>query len=256
MIAVLSPAKTLDFSSPLPLNISMQHPIFAEKSVPIVNELQKLGIEELQNLMDISPELAELNLQRYRVWKNPPDAKNTHPAIYAFKGDVYVGLQAETFDMAQMNFAEKHLRILSGLYGILRPSDLIQPYRLEMGTKLSVANAKNLYDYWKNEVTEFLREELSQHHTPILLNLASQEYFKVIDTKKLNFPIIHIDFKEEKNGKYSTVGFFAKKARGMMARFIVENQLDNPEDLKSFSSAHYRFNPALSDTIHWIFTRP
>lgn len=254
MIAVLSPAKTLDFSSPLPLTLAEQKPVFLQKTTPIVQKMQTLSAEDLTRLMDVSQDLAQLNVQRYRNWH--AEEKNARPAIYVFKGDVYVGLQAETFNATQMNFAEKHLRILSGLYGILRPSDRIQPYRLEMGTKLSVGTAKNLYEYWKNEVTDFLRQELAAQNTSVLLNLASQEYFKVVDTKKIGFPIIYLDFKDEKNGKYTTVGFFAKKARGMMARFIVENQLDNPEDVKSFAQEGYAFNAKLSDDVNWIFTRP
>ncbi|GAB4329622.1 MAG: peroxide stress protein YaaA [Flammeovirgaceae bacterium] len=205
--------------------------------------------------MDVSEDLANLNFSRFKEWKIEHTTVNARQAILAFKGDVYLGLKAETFDKEDFEFAQKHLRILSGLYGILRPLDLIEPYRLEMGTKISVGKAKNLYEFWAKDIVNHLNLELKQHPTPILLNLASQEYFKVVAVKNLSFPIIHIDFKEIKNGKPITVGFFSKKARGMMSSFIIRQKINQLEALKSFNEEKYEFNQHLSTENQWIFTR-
>jgi len=211
--------------------------------------------KKLGELMNISNDLATLNHQRYIDWDENFSLENTKPAIQAFKGDVYLGLQVETFTLQDLDFAQEHLRILSGLHGILRPLDLIKPYRLEMGTKLPVNGKKNLYNFWGKEVTERINEELEKTKASCLLNLASDEYFGVIDVEKLAKPVLKISFKEYKNGQYKVLSFFAKKARGLMAAYIVKNRITEPEYLKEFSEEEYIFNTELSNTKEWVFTR-
>jgi cytoplasmic iron level regulating protein YaaA (DUF328/UPF0246 family) len=254
MILVISPAKTLDFESE---NISPQYsiPESLEKSEKIVNKLKKMSVKKIGELMSISKDLSKLNQERYLEWDTNFNSENGKPAIQAFKGDVYVGLDVQSFTQEDLGFANEHLRILSGLHGVLRPLDLIRPYRLEMGTKLPVLRKKNLYEYWQDEVTERVNGFLEDVSSDYLINLASDEYFNVINTKKLKAAIIKPSFKDYKNGQYKVLSFFAKKARGMMSAFIIKNRITNPEDIKGFNADGYSFNAELSNDTEWVFTR-
>jgi cytoplasmic iron level regulating protein YaaA (DUF328/UPF0246 family) len=254
MLSLISPAKTLDFESNLPTQLFTQ-PVFVSKSSEIIKKLKKLTLNDIRTLMDISEDLAMLNLQRFQNWTNEHTTQNARQAILAFKGDVYQGLKAESFESQDFEFAQKHLRILSGLYGILRPLDFIEPYRLEMGTKISIGKSKNLYEFWKKDILHYLHSDLNNHTSKIIVNLASQEYFKAVAIKELKIPVLHIDFKEFKNGKPITIGFLAKKARGLMSSFMIRHKIDHIEDLKAFKEEKYRFNQHLSTENHWIFTR-
>ncbi len=205
--------------------------------------------------MDLSPELTALNFERYHSWNLPFSQKNAKQAILAFQGDVYRKLKAQTLNEKELDFAQEHLRILSGLYGILRPLDLIQPYRLEMGTKLSVSGNKNLYEFWGRKLAENLLKEMEKQNTKVLINLASNEYFKAIKPKNINIPIITPVFKDFKNGQYKVLFLYAKYARGLMTRFIIKNKIDKPEKLKLFDSEGYAFDSNLSTEKEWVFTR-
>ena len=217
--------------------------------------LKKKKPAQLAKLMDISPKLAELNFQRFQAWNPVFTPENSWQSVLMFNGDVYQGLKAETFTASDFEIAQQKLRILSGVYGLLKPLDLIQPYRLEMGTNLSVARKKNLYDFWKTKITAKLNDELSLNDHKLLINLASNEYFSAIDTKKLKARIITPSFKENKDSKYQMVSFFAKRARGLMSRFIIQNNISDPEELKAFDSEGYYFNNQLSGENDWVFTR-
>jgi cytoplasmic iron level regulating protein YaaA (DUF328/UPF0246 family) len=205
--------------------------------------------------MDISPKLAELNYQRFQAWSLPFTPENSWQAVLMFNGDVYQGLKAETFSTTEFETAQANLRILSGVYGLLRPLDLIQPYRLEMGTNIAIARKKNLYEFWKPKITSKLNAELAETGQKELINLASNEYFSALDTKKLKARIITPTFKEHKDGQYQMVSFFAKKARGLMSRFIIQNQITDPEEIKAFDLEGYFFNNQLSKGDNWVFTR-
>ncbi|MEX0995543.1 MAG: peroxide stress protein YaaA [Flavobacteriaceae bacterium] len=239
MKILLSPAKSLDFESKLPTEKNTQ-PIFLAEAEKLNAVLEKKSKKQLKDLMGISDNLAELNYQRYKTFSTPFNAKNARPAIYAFSGDVYVGLDAYTLPKNKIENLQETVRILSGLYGILKPLDLMQPYRLEMGTDLKVNTKKNLYEYWGDKITEALNEELSEDE--IVLNLASNEYFKSVNTKKLNGRLISPVFKDFKNGKLKIISFFAKKARGSMARYVVENDIKNEKDLLGFDLDGYQFS--------------
>jgi len=253
MLLVISPAKSMDFDTPSTIEQST-HPKFLSEATMVNKELRKLKAEQLAKLMDISSKLAELNFERNQLWSENPSVENIKQAVLAFSGDVYQGLQAETFSEEQMKLAQERIRILSGLYGLLRPLDLIQPYRLEMGTNLSVKGRKDLYEFWKDKITAQLQSELKTNGN-ILINLASNEYFKVLDTKKLDAQIITPIFKDFKGGQYKMISFFAKRARGLMCRFVIENNLTEPEDLKAFDLEGYYFNSGLSKESEWVFTR-
>jgi hypothetical protein len=257
MITLLSPAKTLDFDSSPPA-VGHSDLLFAEKAAYLSAKLAKMKPLKLRQMMDISEDLAMLNFERYQNWALPVDSKVGRQAIFAFKGDVYQGLKAESFSNTNLQYAQTHLRILSGLYGALRPLDLILPYRLEMGTSWQITpKNKNLYVFWKKEVTKQLEEDLVNTKSKVLLNLASQEYAKVVDFKKLKVPVISPDFREERAGKYQMISFFAKKARGMMAAFAAINEIYDVEMLKEFSEEGYVFNARLSDVNNnkWVYTR-
>jgi len=217
--------------------------------------MKKKKSAQLAKLMDISPKLAELNFQRFQTWALPFTPENSWQSVLMFNGDVYQGLKAENFSASDFEIAQQKLRILSGVYGLLKPLDLIQPYRLEMGTNVSVARKKNLYDFWKAKITTKLNQELEQTDQKLLINLASNEYFSAIDTKKLKARVITPSFKKNKNGKYQMVSFFAKRARGLMSRFIIQNNISDPEELKAFDSEGYYFNNQLSGVNDWVFTR-
>ncbi|WP_297332446.1 peroxide stress protein YaaA [Flavobacterium sp.] len=252
MKIVISPAKTLDYESKLP---TRKHsvPAFLEQSETIQETLKEKSQPQLMELMDISDKLAELNWQRNQEWETPFTTKNARPAVYAFNGDVYTGLDAYTIPTSKLNKLQNTLRILSGLYGLLKPLDLIQPYRLEMGTKLEVGEHKDLYDFWKNTVTEALNNELKDDE--LFLNLASQEYFNAVDEKALKVPVVTCEFKDYKDGKLRMVSFFAKKARGMMVRYILDKNIRSLKGIKGFDYEGYRYDPKLSDKTTLVFTR-
>ncbi|MBL6745553.1 MAG: peroxide stress protein YaaA [Pseudomonadales bacterium] len=256
MLMVVSPAKSLDFET-RPGTRKFSQPEFLKESNALVKDLRKLEPDDLSELMDISPSLAEENHRRFANWHTPFDLKNSKQAIFAFKGDVYLGLQAEDFGTADLNFAQKHLRILSGLYGVLRPLDLMQPYRLEMGRKFGVNGAKTLYEFWGAKLTDQLNAEFESQSSKknVLINLASNEYFNSIQTKGLDAEIITPVFKDWSNGKYRIVSFFAKKARGQMAAHIIKNRLQSPAKLKDFAVDGYRFDPEESTDNKLVFKR-
>lgn len=254
MLSVLSPAKSLDFQSPSSSKIHTQ-PIFQQEALELVEQLRKLAPQDLCHLMKISDKLGSLNAARFQEWQLPFTLENAKPAALAFTGDVYMGLEATSLDEASLEFGQQHLAILSGLYGLLKPMDLIQAYRLEMGTKFNNSRAKDIYSFWRPLVTKKLEERLAEQTTPVLVNLASKEYFQAVDTKQLNKRIITPVFKDWKTDQYKIINFYAKKARGLMARFILQEKIDNPESLKDFAMEGYCFNPSMSEGDSWVFTR-
>lgn len=254
MLIVLSPAKTLDYETPHKTRKSTQ-PELLERSAELVEDARKLSPEAIGQLMGVSEKLASLNHERFMNWSQPFTSDNARQAVLAFKGDVYTGLEAETMKAADLDYAQKHLRILSGLYGLLRPLDLMQPYRLEMGLKFRNRGGKNLYEFWGDDITESLNRQLRALKAGVLVNLASNEYFRSVKTGALNAEIITPVFKERKNGKYRIISFFAKKARGQMARYAIDRRLENVEELKKFREDGYRYNKAESTARDWVFTR-
>lgn len=253
MIVVISPSKTLDFSG----KSKGEHtiPDFLENSIELLKVLCKLTVSEIAELMDLSEKLAVLNYRRYHDFSIPFTLENSRQAIYAFKGDVYEGLDAEAFTQEDIKYAQSHLRIISGLYGLLRPLDLIQPYRLEMGIKLSNQNYKNLYEYWGNKITVKLNELLKTGGNNLLVNLASTEYFKVLNPKLFNARLVTPVFKERKNREDKVIPIFAKKARGLMASYIIKHRVENSDGIKQFRENGYGFNPNLSTETELVFTR-
>jgi cytoplasmic iron level regulating protein YaaA (DUF328/UPF0246 family) len=254
MLTIISPAKTLDFES-APITQKTSKPDFLTQSKQLVDIMRQQSPKALVKLMGISSKLAELNVQRFHDWKPPFTQSNAKQALLAFKGDVYMGLDAEQFNSRDFTFSQKNLRILSGLYGLLRPLDLIQPYRLEMGTKLPTKRGRDLYDFWGDNITNCLVNEMSAHRNKTLVNLASTEYFKSINPALLPARLVTPVFKDYSKGRYKILSFFAKKARGAMAGFIVKNRINKPEDLKDFDVDGYRFNADLSIDDQWVFTR-
>lgn len=254
MIVVLSPAKSLDFESAYPAVAPTERQFQAE-SLSLIKTLKKLDAADLSELMTISPALAELNVKRFADFQKAANAANTRPALFAFNGDVYDGLDAYSLKAKALKNAEKQIRILSGLYGVLKPFDAIKAYRLEMGTALETSQGKGLYSFWGEAITQALNDSLAQSKAQALVNCASQEYFKAVKPKLLNAAVIDCVFEDEKNGNYKTISFFAKKARGLMARFIVENGLKKPEDLNGFDTNGYVFNKALSTDTKRVFRR-
>ncbi|MCX4027820.1 peroxide stress protein YaaA [Endozoicomonas sp. SM1973] len=253
MLAVISPAKTLDFETP-PTTPTYTQPELLKHSEVLIKILRQYSPDQLAQLMKLSDKLAGLNAARFNNWHLPFTPNNAKQAVLAFKGDVYTGLEAESFTEKQFEFAQQHLRILSGLYGLLKPLDLIQPYRLEMGTKLENTNGKDLYQFWGEQITQQLSSQLADVKGP-LINLASNEYFKSIKPKLLDTDIITPVFKDWKNGQYKVISFLAKKARGMMVNYLVKNKIKNPEKLKQFDLAGYQYQPDLSSAKEWVFTR-
>ncbi|MCR8922036.1 peroxide stress protein YaaA [Dasania sp. GY-MA-18] len=254
MLMLISPAKTLDFETPAKTKVHSE-PDFLAHSQQLIDELRELSPSDISELMSISDKLGELNHQRFHNWHTPFDSNNAKAAVLAFKGDVYTGLNAESFNSKSFNFAQKHLRILSGLYGLLRPLDLIQPYRLEMGTKFANQRGKNLYEFWGNDITDAINAQLKKIKSDVIINLASNEYFKAVKPKALNAEIITPVFKDCKNGKYKIISFYAKKARGLMSAYIIENQLSDATAIKKFDTDGYRYNAAMSTAREWVFTR-
>ena len=254
MLIVVSPAKTLDFDSPAHVESSSQ-PGYLSNSQELINTLKPFSPDDIASLMKISGKLAELNVQRYHDWQTPFNTQNAKQAVLAFKGDVYTGLDAGTLSDDDLQWAQQRLRILSGLYGMLRPLDLMQAYRLEMGIKLENPRGKNLYEFWGETITQGLNKQLSEINSDVLVNLASQEYFKSIQPKALNAQLITPDFKDFKNSKYKIISFYAKKARGLMTRWIIENRITDAKELTQFSVAGYRYSKDESTDDKMIFLR-
>lgn len=252
MKIVISPAKSLNFETALPTSKYTESE-FLKESRQIQKVLKQQSPKDLSDLMHISTKLADLNWQRNQDWKTPFTAENARPAVYAFDGDVYTGLAAYSIPTEKLESLQNSLRILSGLYGILKPLDLIQAYRLEMGTKLPIGDDKNLYEFWKSKVTKALNKELEEDE--LFVNLASNEYFSAVDTKALKVPVITPDFKDYKDGKLKIISFFAKKARGMMVRYIIDTEAKTVDDLKGFNYDGYQFDATLSKGNHLVFTR-
>ncbi|MBV7269905.1 peroxide stress protein YaaA [Winogradskyella luteola] len=252
MKLVLSPAKSLDFESKLPTDKTTEGCFLAEAE-RLNKLLKKKSAKSLSKLMKISDNLGQLNYERNQEWQLPFTKDNARQAIYAFSGDVYRGLDAYTIDTKKLSKVEDTVRIISGLYGLLKPLDLVQPYRLEMGTKMPVGKNKNLYEFWKKKVTQALNEELEDDE--LFLNLASNEYFKAIDTKALKTPVVNVAFKEFKNGEYKMIAIFAKLARGLMTRYIIDTDANTLEDVKGFNYEGYGFSEDLSSEKELVFTR-
>jgi uncharacterized protein len=259
MLIVISPAKTLDYETPA-TTASNTLPDYLKEAAELITELRTLSPPEVSNLMGISAKLGDLNFGRFLNWQPDFTPENAKQALLAFKGDVYTGLDAESLLEDQLLWAQNHLRILSGLYGLLRPLDLMQPYRLEMGTKFANSRGVNLYEFWGDKITDGLNQAIKDQASKkqkanLLINLASNEYFKSVTPAKLNADVITPVFKDWKNGKYKIISFYAKKARGLMSRYIIENQIDDPEKIKQFDVAGYAYQSAMSSAREWVFTR-
>ena len=254
MLTVISPAKTLDFDTPTVTDAYTQ-PVHLTQSRKLVRRMRQLSGQELSKLMSVSSNIGDLNQQRFKKWKTPFKPENARQAIFAFKGDVYIGLDAYSMTAQNVDFAQGHLRILSGLYGVMRPLDLMQPYRLEMGTRIDTDVGNNLYQFWNGRITKTLNQELKQSNSNTLINLASSEYFKSIKPKLLKAEVITPVFKDYNKGSYQVIGFFAKKARGLMARYLIDNEINNPADLMNFGAEGYAYNAAMSNSHEWVFTR-
>jgi len=254
MLIVISPSKTLDFEKQIASQAHTQ-PWFVKEASILIKPLRKLSVDQLIDLMGISPKLAQLNQERYFLWRPESTPETARQALYAFRGDVYTGLDADTLFASDIDAAQQQLRILSGLYGVLRPLDLIRPYRLEMGIPLAVGKNRNLYEFWQKKISAKISEDLDKSGSNLLINLASVEYFKSIDQKKLKAEIVTPEFREAKEGTYKMVSFFAKKARGMMTRFILQNGIDSEEQLFAFDRDGYSFNNRLSEKGRPVFTR-
>ena len=254
MIAILSPAKTLDFTTNYTFS-KYTIPEFLDESYLLVKELKKIKLKDLSNLMNLSPSLSELNFKRYQSWDVTFNLSNSRQSILCFKGGVYVGLDVESFSDDDLSYSQDYLRILSGLHGVLKPFDIIKPYRLEMGTKLHNKKGKNLYEFWGDKITHSLNDSLKKNGSDFLLNLASNEYFSSIISKKLNVNIIDVKFLDKKNDAYKTISFFTKKARGSMASFLIKNKIKDPDSLKDFSGLGYAFDNSRSNETSLVFIR-
>jgi cytoplasmic iron level regulating protein YaaA (DUF328/UPF0246 family) len=252
MKIVISPAKSLNFEKALPTT-KHSEALFLKEARQVHKVLNQKSPNELSKLMDISDKLADLNWQRNQDWKTPFTSENARPAIFAFDGDVYTGLDAYTIPTEKLGDLQDSLRILSGLYGLLKPLDLMQAYRLEMGTKLPIGESKNLYEFWKPIIAKGLNKELKKGE--LFVNLASNEYFSAVDVKALKVPIITPEFKDFKDGKLKIISFFAKKARGLMVRYIIDSNAETVDDLKGFNYDGYQFDANLSKGNHLVFTR-
>jgi len=253
MLTVISPAKTLDYET-APITDISTLPEFTDHAAELIQQLRELSVQDVAALMKLSDKLSALNVARYESWQPVYTTENAKQALLAFKGDVYTGLDAESFNAADLEFAQQNLRMLSGLYGLLKPLDLMQPYRLEMGTKFANSRGKDLYAFWGSIITEKLNEQLAEQGSDVLVNLASNEYFKAVKKKELKARIITPVFKDQKNGQYKIISFYAKKARGLMSRYIIQNQINDPEQLKDFDLEGYRFAETMSegDTLTFI----
>lgn len=254
MLALISPAKTLDYESNLPTD-SFTLPRLLDHSQQLIDVSRKLSASEIANLMTVSEKIANLNVERFRDWQPDFDFSNARQAIFAFKGDVYTGLDAYELSDDSIQYAQQHLRMLSGLYGLLRPLDLMMPYRLEMGTKLKNQRGTNLYQFWDHIITDLINEDLAAVQSDLLVNLASDEYYKAVKETKIQAEIIKPVFLDEKNGKFKVISFYAKKARGLMAHYIIEHQIERVEDLKSFNTDGYYFDAESSLKGELVFKR-
>jgi hypothetical protein len=253
MLVLLSPSKRLDEQPKLP-DITPTQPVLLPNAEKLAKVMKGKTAGDLKKLMGVSDAIATLNVQRYQDFKTPFTTHNALPALFLFKGDVYDKMDIAHYKKPELDFAQNHVRILSGLYGVLRPLDLMQPYRLEMGTKLETSAGKNLYTFWGNTITNQLNTDLKNSGSDIILNLASTEYFSAIQTKALNGRLLTLHFKQNKAGNLKTIGLMAKRARGMMCDYIIKNKITNPEQLKQFSDGGYTFRPTLSEPDSWIFT--
>lgn len=254
MLALISPAKTLDYESALPTDAHTL-PRLLEHSQELIDVSRKLSAADLSNLMSVSEKIAKLNVARFNDWQSEFNFSNARQALFAFKGDVYTGLNAYDLNDQHIEFAQNHLRMLSGLYGLLRPLDLMMPYRLEMGTKLQNPRGHNLYEFWGERITHLINDDLEKANSELLVNIASDEYYKSVSERKIKAEIVKPVFLDQKNGKYKVISFYAKKARGLMARYIIENQLNQAEDLKSFNSEGYYFDAESSLKGELVFKR-
>ncbi|MBC5781938.1 peroxide stress protein YaaA [Ramlibacter sp. USB13] len=254
MLFLLSPAKTLDYTSPLP-EVAHTLPDFAGDAARLIEVLRRKSPAEVASLMSISDPLAALNVARYQAWSPKFTARNARQAVLAFDGDVYDGLQARQLGARELEWAQQHLRILSGLYGVLRPLDWMQPYRLEMGTSLKVDAAANLYQYWGSRIAEHLNGILAADKTPVVINLASQEYFRAVDRKALKARVVECVFEEWRPGGWKIISFSAKKARGLMARYAITHRVETPRKLENFNLEGYAFDPAASEPDRLVFRR-
>jgi cytoplasmic iron level regulating protein YaaA (DUF328/UPF0246 family) len=254
MLMVISPAKTLDFETP-PTTKRYTQPQYLDHSQALISQLRDLTPAQIGELMHLSDKLSGLNAARFGSWNPVFTPANAKPALLAFKGDVYTGLAAESLTEADLDYAQKHLRMLSGLYGLLRPLDLMQPYRLEMGTKLANARGKDLYAFWGDRISEWLNEALEEQGDDVLLNLASNEYFSAVKRPALKARVIETEFRDQKNGQYKIISFYAKKARGMMSRFVISERISKPKDLTHFDAHGYRYSKELSSADRLIFLR-
>ncbi len=254
MIALLSPAKTLQMSGEYP-SVRCSKIRFPDESSALITLLKTKSPAQIAQLMGISAKLADLNYQRFQEYQWPHPKDKVFPALYAFRGDVYQSLNADTLQLPELEYAQEHLRLLSGLYGVLRPMDQIMAYRLEMGTRLKNPGGENLYDWWGDSVTHLLNKDLKKHTDPTVINLASAEYSKVVKPENLAGEWIQVDFKEEKSGQYKIVGLFAKRARGLMARWICDHKPQNAQALQKFNESGYQYRASLSNANHYVFTR-
>lgn len=254
MLALISPAKTLDYTTALPTDTYTQ-PRLLEQSQQLIDVCRKLSASEIASLMTVSEKIANLNVERFRDWNADFDFSNARQALFAFKGDVYTGLDAYHLKDQDIDFAQQHLRMLSGLYGLLRPLDLMMPYRLEMGTKLKNSRGHNLYEFWGSIITDQINQDLAEIDAKVLVNLASDEYYKSVNEKKIKAEIVKPVFLDQKNGKYKVISFYAKKARGLMARYLIENKLNQVEQLKAFDSEGYYFDAESSSNKELVFKR-
>lgn len=255
MLIVISPAKNVDFKSPPPIS-DFTIPEFGNLSKKLITRLRDLSAQDLAKLFKVNPSIAQLNYDRYKAWRLPFTPENAKQAVFAFNGEVYNGLKAKTLSKDDLEYTQNHLRILSGLYGVLRPLDLIQPYRLEMGIPLDTYDAKNLYEFWNDRISKTIaKATVESGNEPVLINLASHEYFKSVKRKMLKARVIDIEFHQMKNGKFKAIVVYTKKARGMMTRFAMENRISNPEELKAFDVEGYAFAEEFSEENKWVFVR-
>ncbi len=255
MLFLLSPAKSLDYESVLPPIAATTQPQFVPQSAELIAVLKKKSPKQIAELMDLSDALAKLNVDRYKAWSPTFTQANARPAVLAFNGDVYEGLDAKTLKPKDLQWAQDHVAILSGLYGVLRPLDMMQAYRLEMGTALKHGKTHNLYQFWGSQIALHLNQQLAASKSPVIVNLASQEYFKVVDRKALQARVIECVFQDYKNGQFKIISFFAKRARGLMARYAIQHQVKTPEALQNFNAEGYAFEPSASSDDTLVFRR-
>ena len=255
MLFLLSPAKSLDYETPVPAKLPSTQPQFIPQSQALIDVLRQQSPQQIGALMHISDKLAALNVARYEAWSPKFTPTNARQAVLAFNGDVYDGLEATTLTAKQLDWAQSHVCILSGLYGVLRPLDLMQPYRLEMGTRLATPQGSNLYHYWGTQIAEYLNQQQADEDKPVIINLASQEYFKSVDRKHLRARVVDCSFEDYKNGQYKIISFYAKKARGLMARYAVTHQCKTPAALQKFDTDGYAFVSEVSTADHFVFRR-